>query len=76
MEYRFLELENKMKCVLIHDEKTEISASVVSVVVGSLENPPDGLGFAHLLEHMLFLGNQIFNNIHIIFQELILKYPF
>lgn len=56
LNYRYIELENKIKCVLIQDEKTEISATVVKVGVGSLENPPDGLGYAHLLEHMLFLG--------------------
>ena len=60
LEYKFIELENKMKCILIKDDKTEKSAVVVSVGVGWMEDPSDTYGLAHLLEHMLFMGNSSF----------------
>lgn len=54
--YRYLQLQNKIKCLLIQDEKTEKSAAVMNISVGSMEDPKDRYGLAHLLEHMLFMG--------------------
>jgi protease-3 len=51
-----LELENKIKCVLIKDSETQKSSAAVNVGVGSFEDPKSCQGVAHLLEHMLFMG--------------------
>ena len=54
-EYRGLELQNGMKCLLISDSKTDKSAAAVDVNIGYLVDPIPGL--AHFCEHMLFLGS-------------------
>ena len=57
LNYRYLKLENGIKCVLIEDSKTEKSCAVMNVSVGAIEDPEEYLGTAHLLEHMLSMGN-------------------
>ncbi|HPI39617.1 MAG TPA: insulinase family protein [Pseudobdellovibrionaceae bacterium] len=57
-ETRVLKLKNDLEVLLISDEKAEKSAAAVNVAVGSLMSPPEYLGLAHYLEHMLFLGTQ------------------
>ncbi len=56
--YRFLQLENNLKVLLISDPDTDKSAASLSVGVGSFQNPQDRPGLAHFLEHMLFLGTE------------------
>jgi secreted Zn-dependent insulinase-like peptidase len=56
LEYKYLTLENEMKVVLIRDESTETSSIAMNISVGSMQNPKETQGLAHLLEHMLFLG--------------------
>ena len=56
LNYRYLKLENGLKCVLIKDSKTEKSCAVMNVSVGAIEDPEEYLGTAHLLEHMLSMG--------------------
>lgn len=51
--YKYIELENKLKVLLINDE-TEISAITLTVNVGFGNDTIPGL--AHFLEHMLFMG--------------------
>lgn len=57
-QYRYFQLDNKMKVLLISDPKAEKSAASLNVHVGSFQNPADREGLAHFLEHMLFLGTE------------------
>jgi insulysin len=57
-DYRYLELDNKLKVLLISDPATEKSAAAMDVYVGANQNPKDRAGLAHFLEHMLFLGTK------------------
>ncbi len=57
-EYRYLILPNQLKVLLISDPESQSSAAAVNVAVGSNQNPPERLGLAHFLEHMLFLGTE------------------
>jgi len=55
-EYKFVVLPNKLKVMLIHDKDLVTSTATMSVNVGSIGEPVNGL--AHFLEHMLFLGSE------------------
>ena len=55
-QYRYFQLDNKMKVLLVSDAKAEKSAASLNVYVGSFQNPVEREGLAHFLEHMLFLG--------------------
>ncbi|MEP5766241.1 MAG: insulinase family protein [Halieaceae bacterium] len=55
-DYRYIELDNGLRALLISDPKTEKAAAALDVYVGSASNPRDRGGLAHFLEHMLFLG--------------------
>jgi len=55
-EYRYIELSNKMKVLLISDMKADKAAVSLDVFVGSSHDPINRQGLAHFLEHMLFLG--------------------
>ncbi len=57
-EYRFLELDNQLKVLLISDDKADKSAAALTVYRGSYDDPVDRLGLAHFLEHMLFIGTE------------------
>lgn len=57
-QYRYLELENQLKVLLVSDPLAEKSAAALSVHVGANQNPPEREGLAHFLEHMLFLGTE------------------
>ncbi|PIE37877.1 MAG: peptidase M16, partial [Gammaproteobacteria bacterium] len=57
-EYRYLELPNRLKVLLISDSTSPKAAAAMNVAVGSGDNPPGREGLAHFLEHMLFLGTQ------------------
>jgi insulysin len=54
--YRYIELDNGLRALLISDPDTEKAAASLDVYVGSASNPADRGGLAHFLEHMLFLG--------------------
>lgn len=51
-------LENGMQIYLVSDPLAEKSAAALSVNTGSWENPPNHMGLAHFLEHMLFMGTK------------------
>ena len=51
-----IKLKNNLEVLLVSDPKTELSGGMMSVKVGSWEDPSDQPGLAHFLEHMLFLG--------------------
>lgn len=57
-DYRYLELANGLKVVLISDEKADKAAASLTVFRGSFDDPSDRLGLAHFLEHMLFIGTE------------------
>ena len=56
--YRRFLLPNQMKVLLISDPTIQHAAVSLSVAVGALSDPPERLGMAHFLEHMLFLGTE------------------
>jgi len=56
--YKFIELENKLICLLVSDPECDIAGVSVNVGVGNLKSPVEREGLAHFLEHMLFLGSK------------------
>ena len=60
LKYKYIELPNKLKCILVQDSKTEKSSAVLNVSVGSMDGPENTPGLPHFLEHMLFMGNIYF----------------
>ena len=49
-----------MECILVSNiENTarQISSAALTVEVGSFSDPPEALGLAHFLEHMVFMGS-------------------
>ncbi|XP_043479803.1 insulin-degrading enzyme-like [Leptopilina heterotoma] len=61
-DYRGLILKNKMNIVLISDRTTDTAAASMNVQVGSLCDPSDVQGLAHLCEKMLLLGSEKYHN--------------
>jgi insulysin len=57
-EYRVVELENKLQCLLISDKTTDKAGAAMDVGVGNFCDPDQLAGLAHFLEHMLFLGTE------------------
>jgi insulysin len=57
-EYKFIKLENSLRCLLISDPTTDKSAAALDVHVGSSLDPRPLYGTAHFLEHMLFMGTE------------------
>lgn len=55
-EYRYLELPNQLRVLLVSDAKADKAAAALDVFVGSSHDPVERQGLAHFLEHMLFLG--------------------
>jgi secreted Zn-dependent insulinase-like peptidase len=55
-QYRYVELSNKLRVLLISDPHTDKAATSLDIHVGSAQDPKDYQGLAHFLEHMLFLG--------------------
>ena len=54
-ETKTLSLDNGLDVLLIHDPDVHRSAAALSVGTGHLYDPEEKMGFAHYLEHMLFL---------------------
>ena len=57
-DYRYLELVNGLKVVLISDLEADKSAASLTAFRGSFHDPSERLGVAHFLEHMLFIGTE------------------
>ena len=55
-----IQLTNGLQAYLISDPDANISGAMMSVKVGSWEDPGKHPGLAHFLEHMLFLGTRKF----------------
>ena len=61
-KYQSLTLNNGLRVLLIHNEDTDKSAAALAVNVGHFNDDIDCQGICHLLEHMLFLGNDEFED--------------
>jgi insulysin len=57
-DYRFIQLHNQLKCLLVSDPTTDMAAASLDVNVGAMWDPRDAQGLAHFCEHMLFLGTE------------------
>ena len=62
-DYRYFELDNGMKALVVHDGDTDMAAASLDVHVGQFSDPADREGLAHFLEHMLFLGTEAYPDI-------------
>ncbi|QID86943.1 metalloprotease [Saccharomyces pastorianus] len=58
--YRFIELPNKLKALLIQDPKADKAAASLDVNIGAFEDPENLPGLAHFCEHLLFMGSEKF----------------
>jgi len=56
--YKYLELPNKLRAILIHDPEGDKAAASLDVRVGCSLDPKPLYGTAHFLEHMLFQGTE------------------
>jgi secreted Zn-dependent insulinase-like peptidase len=54
--YRYVELPNHLRVLLISAPNADKAAAALDVNVGSRQDPAERQGLAHFLEHMLFLG--------------------
>ena len=61
--YRYLELPNKLRMVLVSDPQTEKAAAALAVYRGSFHEPANRPGLAHFLEHMLFIQTETYPEI-------------
>ena len=61
--YRYLELPNQLKVVLITDASSDKAAAALTVFRGSVHDPKAHPGLAHFLEHMLFIGTAKYPNV-------------
>ena len=57
-EYRFIELANGLRAILVSDKNADKAAASMNVAVGSGDDPKEREGISHFLEHMLFLGTE------------------
>ena len=59
-EFNHIELANGLRVLLVQDPNCVKSACSVTFNVGHFNDDKDCHGISHLLEHMLFLGNETF----------------
>ena len=57
-QYQFCQLNNGLRVLVVEDPNAEASSVAATVANGHFSDPTDCLGLSHLLEHMLFQGNQ------------------
>ena len=62
-QYRYVELDNGLKVILVSDSSADKSAASMDVHIGHMADPKDREGLAHFLEHMLFLGTDKYPNV-------------
>jgi secreted Zn-dependent insulinase-like peptidase len=56
--YRYLQLHNGLRALLISDPDADMAAASLDVHVGQFSDPWHREGLAHFLEHMLFMGTE------------------
>ena len=59
-DYRYLELPNELRVLLVSDPETDLAAASLVVFRGSMHEPDDRVGIAHFLEHMLFVQTEAY----------------
>ncbi len=59
-KYQAITLDNGLRTLLIHDEQAAKSAAALAINVGHFHDPEERQGLAHFLEHMLFLGTEMY----------------
>lgn len=59
---KHLRFKSNFQMLLVSDSRTDKSAAAMNVNIGSLLDPKDYQGLAHFLEHMLFMGTDLFPN--------------
>jgi secreted Zn-dependent insulinase-like peptidase len=59
-QYSSITLANGLRVLLIQNDETQKSAAALAVNVGHFSDPVDRQGLAHFLEHMLFLGTELY----------------
>jgi insulysin len=59
-QFIHIELDNGLRILLVQDPNCVKSACSVTFNVGHFNDDKDCHGISHLLEHMLFLGNDTF----------------
>ncbi|GIU01924.1 peptidase M16 [Shewanella algidipiscicola] len=57
-QYRYMQLSNRLRVLLVEDWQTNQAAASMAVNVGHFDDPSARPGMAHFLEHMLFLGTE------------------
>ncbi|PXX88757.1 peptidase M16 [Marinobacter vulgaris] len=57
-QYRYVQLDNQLRVLLISAPDSDKAAASMNVAVGSGDDPADREGLSHFLEHMLFLGTE------------------
>ncbi|WP_372761787.1 insulinase family protein [Pseudoalteromonas sp.] len=58
--YRAITLDNGLKVLLVQDKESTKAAASMAVNAGHFDDPVDRQGLAHFLEHMLFLGTDLY----------------
>ncbi|AQZ13712.1 STE23 (YLR389C) [Zygosaccharomyces parabailii] len=58
--YRYIQLPNDLKALLIQDPSADKAAAALDVNVGAFEDPEELPGLAHFCEHLLFMGSKRF----------------
>ncbi|NRA81691.1 MAG: insulinase family protein, partial [Pseudoalteromonas sp.] len=58
--YQPLTLDNGLKVLLVQDLESTKSAASMAINAGHFDDPLDRQGLAHFLEHMLFLGTDLY----------------
>lgn len=58
--YRWLQLENGLRVLLVHNASSKQSSASFAVNAGHFHDPIEAQGIAHFLEHLIFLGSASF----------------
>lgn len=58
--YRWLQFENGLRVLLVHNPASKQSAASFAVNAGHFHDPLEAQGIAHFLEHLIFLGSSSF----------------
>ncbi|KTB06139.1 A-factor-processing enzyme [Nakaseomyces glabratus] len=59
-QYRYIQLPNNLKALIIQDATTDKAAAALDVNIGAFQDPENLPGLAHFCEHLLFMGSEKF----------------
>ncbi|KAJ2791721.1 metalloprotease, partial [Coemansia helicoidea] len=59
-QHRLIRLPNNLVAVCVRDPNATTAAAALGVAIGSFADPPELMGLAHFLEHMLFMGTEAY----------------